>query len=79
MTSDNSVAGVCVALVRIGCLFERRGCGGRGQGRFCDGGYTDVRVCRDGLSPLYAASPGGHVSCVHALIHAKVDMLQCLT
>jgi hypothetical protein len=28
-----AVVGVCVFVVRIGCCFEGRGCGGRGQGR----------------------------------------------
>jgi ankyrin repeat protein len=29
------------------------------------------------MSPLHAASLGGHVSCVEALIGLKADVLQC--
>ena len=38
---------------------------------------TDARACRDGQSPVWAASFGGHVSCVEALIRANADVLQC--
>ena len=38
---------------------------------------TDARACSDGQSPLYAASLGGHILCIEALIHAKADVLQC--
>jgi hypothetical protein len=38
---------------------------------------TDKCPCRSGESPLYAASHGGHVSCVEALVLAKADVLQC--
>ena len=48
-----------------------------GREGLCVGQCTDVRVCRDGLSPLYAASDVGHVSCVEALILGKADVLQC--
>jgi hypothetical protein len=37
----------------------------------------DARACRDGQSPVWMASRGGHVSCVEALILAKADVLQC--
>jgi len=54
---------------------EDAGVGGRAG--LCDGRYTDVRVCRDGMSPLSMASQGGHLSCVEALIRGKADVLQC--
>ena len=54
---------------------EDAGAGGRAG--LCDGRYTDVLVCSDGASPLFAASLGGHVSCVEALIRGKADVLQC--
>jgi hypothetical protein len=47
------------------------------MGGLCDGRYTDVRECRDGASPLFMASLGGHYSCVEALIRGKADVLQC--
>jgi hypothetical protein len=31
-----AVVGVCVAVVRIVCCFDGRGCGGRGQGVVVD-------------------------------------------
>ena len=51
--------------------------GAWGRAGLCDGRYTDVRVSSNGVSPLYMASFGGHVSCVEALIRGKSDMLQC--
>ena len=48
-----------------------------GAGQACVCVCTDVRVCRYGVSPLYAASYGGHASCVEALILGKADVLQC--
>ncbi len=50
---------------------------GAGAGQGCVRMCSDVRVCRDGLSPVLAASAGGHVSCVESLILAKADVLQC--
>ncbi len=55
---------------------EDAGAGGRAG--LCDGRYTDVRVCRNGVSPLWVASQVGHVSCVEALIRGKADVLQCV-
>jgi hypothetical protein len=72
-----AVVGVCVAALWIGCVCEGRRCGGRGQGRVMVWRCTDVRVCSDGMSPLTAASLGGHVSCVEALIRGTADVLQC--
>ncbi len=54
---------------------EDPGAGGREGLR--DGRYTDVRVCRSGWSPVFAASLLGDVSCVEALIRGKADVLQC--
>jgi len=54
---------------------EDAGAGGRAG--LCDGRYTDVRVCRDGWSPLLIASNFGHLSCVEALITGQADVLQC--
>ena len=54
---------------------EDAGAGGRGG--LCDGRYTDVRVCSDGMSPLFMSSQKGHISCVEALIRRKADVLQC--
>ena len=51
--------------------------GAGGSEGLCDGRDTDVRVCSDGASPLWAANQGGHVSCVEALIRGKADVLQC--
>ena len=51
--------------------------GAGGRAGLCVGRCADVRVCRDGWSPLYAASRGGHASCVEALILGKADVLQC--
>ena len=54
---------------------EDAGAGGRAG--LCDGRYTDVRECRSGWSPVFAASLPGDVSCVEALIRGKADVLQC--
>ena len=51
--------------------------GAWGREGLCDGRYTDVRVCRSGWSPVFAASLLGDVSCVEALIRGKADVLQC--
>ena len=72
-----AVVGVCVAVVGIGFVFEGTGCRCRGQGRLFAGCCTDLGVCRDGCSPLWMASVGGHASCVEALIRGKADVLQC--
>jgi hypothetical protein len=48
-----------------------------GAGQGCVWVCTDASACRDGSSPIYMASAGGHISCVEALIRAKADMLQC--
>ena len=48
-----------------------------GAGQACVWVCTDARACRDGDSPVCAASSEGHVSCVEALIRAKADVLQC--
>ena len=48
-----------------------------GGQRGCVQACTHSRACRNGESPLYAASNGGHVSCVEALIGSKADVLQC--
>ena len=47
-----------------------------GEERLCLGVHS-LRACRGVSSPLYAASAGGHVSCVEALIGLKADVLQC--
>jgi len=38
---------------------------------------THARACRGVWSPLCAASQGGHLTCVEALIRLKADVLQC--
>ena len=48
-----------------------------GAGQACVWVCTDARACRNGRSPVWVASVGGHVSCVEALIRAKADVLQC--
>jgi hypothetical protein len=48
-----------------------------GAGQGCFWVCTDARACREGSSPVYMASAGGHISCVKALIRAKADVLQC--
>jgi hypothetical protein len=47
------------------------------HGRGCVWVCTDLRLCREGQSPVLIASRGGHISCVEALILAKADVLQC--
>ena len=49
----------------------------QGQGRFMFWVCSDARASREGYSPVLAASAGGHISCVEALIRAKADLLQC--
>ena len=55
-----------------------RGVGLWGQGRVVFG-CALIRAHRNGRSPVYAASYGGHLSCVQALILSKADVLQCDT
>ena len=50
---------------------------GRGPGQGCVGACTHARACRNGVSPLFVASYGGHVSCVEALIGSKADVQKC--
>ena len=50
----------------------------RVQGRVVFG-CALIHARRNGRSPVYAASYGGHLSCVQALILAKADVLQCDT
>ncbi len=50
----------------------------RGQGR-AGLGCALMRVSRNGRSPVYAASYGGHLSCIQALILANADVMQCDT
>jgi hypothetical protein len=71
-----AVVGLCVAVVRIVCCFDGRGCGGGGREWLWIWRNTDV-VRRDGVSPLYMASFGGYASCVEVLIRGKADVLQC--
>jgi hypothetical protein len=47
------------------------------HGQGCVWACTHARACRDGVSPLYAASFAGHLSCVESLIRLKADVLQC--
>ena len=58
-------------------VFEGTGYWGLGREGLCVGRCSNVRVCRNGLSPLYMASLGGHASCVEALILGKADVLHC--
>jgi len=66
-------------LLRLGLVVVLKGedAGAGDKEGLCDGRYTDVRVCSDGVSPLWAASQVGRVSCVEALIRSKADVLQC--
>ena len=48
----------------------------RGQGGVVFG-CAQMRARRNGRSPVYAASYGGHLSCIQALILAKADVLKC--
>ncbi len=68
--------GLCVAMLSLGSVFEGAGCRGEG-GQGCVWVCTHARACRDGASPLYVASGGGHLTCVEALIRLKADVLQC--
>jgi hypothetical protein len=47
------------------------------EGQGCVWVCTHALTCRDGTSPLWAASQAGHLPCVEALILAKADVLQC--
>jgi len=49
----------------------------RGLGQGCVLVCTHARACRYGRSPLWAASLGGHLTCVEDLIRLKADVLQC--
>ena len=69
--------GVCVAVLSMGCGLEGLGDVILGAGQACVWVCTDARACRNGRSPVYMASFGGHVSCVEALIRANADVLQC--
>ena len=71
------VVGACFAVLSEGCGLEGIMDAVAGAGQGCVWVCTDARACRDGASPVYAASVGGHVSCVEALILAKADVLQC--
>ena len=71
------VAGGCVAVLSAGCGLEGIMDAVAGAGQGCVWVCTDARACRDGASPVWVASAGGHVSCVEALIRAKADVLQC--
>ena len=64
-------------LLRLGSVFEGGGMQGLGAVQGCVCVCTHARACRDGASPLYAASAGGHLTCVEALIRLKADVLQC--
>ena len=67
----------CIAVgAGLGCVHE--GGGMRVQGRVVFG-CALMRARRNGRSPVYAASYGGHLMCIQALILAKADVLQCDT
>ena len=73
-----SVVGVCVCCGQDWLLsLKGQDAGGLGRAGLCVGRCSDVRVCRDGRSPLFMASARGHASCVEALILGKADVLQC--
>ena len=65
------VFGFCVCV-----LFEKGIDAGVWRGTGCAWVCTNARACR-GVSPLLAASEGGHLSCVEALIHANANVLEC--
>ena len=67
----------CVAVLSVGCDLEGVGYAGAGAGQGCVWVCTDARACRDGASPIWQASLGGHVLCVEALLLAKADVLHC--
>ena len=71
--------GVVVLWLGLVVVLKGEDAGAGGRAGLFDGRYTDVRVCSNGVSPLFAASVGGHVSCVEALIRSKADLLQCAT
>ncbi len=66
---------MCVCVFVCVIVFVRRGRAVVGGGRGCVQACTHSRACRDGRSPLHAASDEGHVSCVEALIGSKADVL----
>ena len=68
--------GLCCGVEFWECFLRREDVRvGAGQG--CVWVCTHALACRDGTSPLWAASFGGNLSCVEALILAKADVLQC--
>jgi hypothetical protein len=73
------VAVVGFVLLWLGLVVVLKGedAGAGGRAGLCDGRYTDVRECSNGVSFLYIASLKGHASCVEALIRGKADVLQC--
>ena len=68
---------VCVCVCVCVIVLVRRMRAVVGGRRGCVQACTHSRACRDGKSPLFAASYVGHVSCVEALIGLKADVLQC--
>ncbi len=56
------------------CVVFLRGCSFRGPGRGMFWARTDARACRDGETPLHAATRGGHWQCVEALIAGKAKV-----
>ena len=74
-----SVVGLVLLWSGLVVVLKGEDAGAGGRAGLCDGRYTDARVCSDGMSPLFMASVGGHVSCVEALIRSKADLLQCAT
>jgi len=64
-------------VLSLASVFEGGGRRGIGVGQGCGFVCAHARACRDGASPLWIASQGGHLTCVEALILAKADVLQC--
>ncbi len=56
------------------CVVFLRGCSFQGPGRVMCWARTDARACRDGETPLCAATRRKHWQCVEALIAAKAKV-----
>ena len=55
-------------------MFLKRDNAGEGEGKGCVWVCTDVRACREGVSPVEMAASEGHSDCVAALVRAGAPL-----